>query len=159
MGRDGFILRETVVEYHQTLKLFARELHTLGIEKPQGMPDDTSVTLYGGNAVIFDEYGHVKYNIGKSILDAKRQSARVAYLWNQGAFQPGSSKARGFARLHQRRSGVGQRPPLDRKMKTALPKASRGKEPPADVRWFISQSRQIREEAQADADDRGPGQR
>ena len=159
MGRDGFILRETVVEYHQTLKLFARELHTLGIEKPESMPDDTSVTLYGGNAVIFDEYGHVKYNIGKSILDAKRQSARVAYLWKQGAFQPGASKARGFARLHQRRSDIGQRPPLDRKVKTALPKVSRGKEPPADVRWFISQSRQIRDEAQADADDRGPGQR
>jgi hypothetical protein len=159
MGRDGFILRETVVEYHQTLKLFARELHTLGIEKPQGMPDDTSVTLYGGNAVIFDEYGHVKYNIGKSILDAERQSARVAYLWKQGAFEPGASKARGFARLHQRRSGVGQRPPLDRKLRTALPQVSRRKEPPADVRWFINQSRQIRDEAQADADDRGPGRR
>jgi hypothetical protein len=158
MGRDGFILRETVVEYHQTLKLYARELHTLGIEKPQGMPDDTSVTLYGGNAVVFDEYGHVKYNIGKSILDAKRQSARLAYLWKQGAFQPGASKARGFARLHQRRSSVGQRPPLDRKVRTALPKSSRGKKPPANVRWFISQSRQIRDEAQADADDRGPGQ-
>jgi hypothetical protein len=159
MGRDGFILRESVVEYHQTLKLFAHELHSLGIEKPQGMPDDISVTLYGGNAVIFDEYGHVKYNIGKSILDAKRQTARIACLWKQGAFEPGASKARGFARLHQRRSSVGRRPPLARKVGTALPKVSRGKEPPADVRWFINQSRQIRDEAQAGADDRGPGQR
>jgi hypothetical protein len=164
MGRDGFVLRETVVEYHQTLKLFAHELHTLGIEKPEGMPDDTSVTLYGGNAVIFDEYGHVKYNIGKSILDAKRQTARVAYLWQQGAFDPGATKARGFARLHQKRhaqAGPGTRdhPPLKRTAATALPGSSRGKEPPADVRWFINQSRQIRDEAQAEDGDRGGGQR
>jgi len=141
MGRDGFILRETVVEYHQTLKLFAHELHTLGIEKPAGMPDDTSVTLYGGNAVIFDEYGHVKYNIGKSILDAERQTARLAYLWQQGAFDPGATKSRGFARLHRRRNaGAGDPPPLHR------PAAPAQGEPPADVRWFINQSRQIRDE-------------
>ena len=30
-GRDGFILRETVAEYHQQLRLYARELSTLGI--------------------------------------------------------------------------------------------------------------------------------
>jgi hypothetical protein len=103
-GRDGFTLRETVVEYHQTLKLFGRELHTLDIVKPDGMPDGTAVTLYGGNAVIFDEYGHVKYNIGKSILDAKRQTARLEHLWRQGAFDPGASKAQAFSRLHVRRS-------------------------------------------------------
>jgi hypothetical protein len=144
IGRDGFILRETVVEYHQTLKLFARELHTLGVEKPAAMPDDTSVMLYGGNAVIFDEYGHVKYNIGKSILDAERQTARLAYLWSHGGFEPGASKSRGFSRLHQQRSTVGERPPLNRRAATALPRPNRGKEPPADVRWFINQSRQIR---------------
>jgi hypothetical protein len=103
-GRDGFTLRETVVEYHQSLKLFARELNTLQITKPDDMPDDTKVTLYGGNAVIFDEYGHVKYNIGKSILDAKRQTARLNYLWRQGAYDAGASKARAFSRLHLRRN-------------------------------------------------------
>jgi len=66
MGRDGFTLSETVVEYHQSLILFARELHTLKIKQPEGMPDDTKVTLYGGNAVIFDEYGHVKYTTSAS---------------------------------------------------------------------------------------------
>ena len=104
MGRDGFSLRETVVEYHQSLILFAHELHTLHITKPDGMPDDTKVTLFGGNAVIFDEYGHVKYNIGKSILDAERQSARLNYLWRQGAYDQGASKARTFSRLHLQRN-------------------------------------------------------
>jgi hypothetical protein len=103
-GRDGFILRETVAEYHQQLKLFGRELSRLHIKRPNGMPPDTEVTLYGGNAVIFDEYGHVKYNIGKSIMDRARQSARLQYLWDHGAFAPGSSKDRAFSRLHVRRN-------------------------------------------------------
>jgi hypothetical protein len=104
LGRDGFILHETVAEYHQQVKVFARELGKLKIEKPSGMPPDTEVTLYGGNAVIFDEYGHVKYNIGKSIMDRTRQSVRLAYLWSQGAFSPGASKDRAFSRLHMRRN-------------------------------------------------------
>jgi hypothetical protein len=104
IGRDGFTLRETVAEYHQTLKLFASELASLRIRKPPDMPKDTEVTLYGGNAVIFDEYGQVKYNIGKSIMDSTRQTSRLAYLWDHGAFNPGASKARAFSRLHVRRN-------------------------------------------------------
>jgi hypothetical protein len=102
-GRDGFILRETVAEYHQRLQLFARELARVGIRKPPDMPSDTEVTLYGGNAVVFDEYGHVKYNIGKSIMDNERQTKRLAYLWEHGAFDRGASKARTFSRVHLRR--------------------------------------------------------
>ena len=38
-GRDGFILRETVAEYHQQITLFARELEAYGIAKPEGIED------------------------------------------------------------------------------------------------------------------------
>ena len=109
VGRDGFVLRETAVEYHQQLKVFARELHWLNIRKPAGMPDSTQVTLYGGNAVIFDEYGHVKYNIGNAIMvksgkeGEERQSRRLQYLWDHGAFRPGAGKMRAFARMHRLR--------------------------------------------------------
>ncbi len=108
-GRDGFILRETVAEYHQQITLFARELEDYGIARPEGMPPDTTVTLYGGNAVIFDEYGHVKYNIGNAIMDPKRdevqarQSRRLEDLWKAGAFERGATKARAFSRMHLRR--------------------------------------------------------
>jgi hypothetical protein len=106
-GRDGFMLRETVVEYHQQLKVFASELSRLGIDKPDGMPDETEVTIYGGNAVIFDDYGQVKYNIGNAIMQSgdtqQRQSDRLKYLWQHGAFDKGASKARTFARLHRMR--------------------------------------------------------
>lgn len=104
-GRDGFVLRETVVEYHQRLKVFARELSRLKIRKPGDMPDDTEVTLYGGNAVIFDEYGQVKYNIGNAIIqkgdkEQERQSDRLQYLWEHGAFSKGASKIRALSRMH-----------------------------------------------------------
>jgi len=106
-GRDGFMLRETVVEYHQQLTVFASELYRLNIDKPDGMPDETEVTIYGGNAVIFDDYGRVKYNIGNAIIQSgekqQRQSDRLTYLWQHGAFDKGASRARAFARLHRMR--------------------------------------------------------
>lgn len=110
-GGDGFVLRETVVEYHQQLKVFARELSGMKIRKPDAMPDSTEVILYGGNAVIFDEYGQVKYNIGNSIMvpsgkHQQLQSDRLQYLWEHGAFNPGASKMRAFAHTHRlRRTG------------------------------------------------------
>ena len=110
IGRDGFVLRETAVEYHQQLKVFARELAKLKIRKPDDMPDSTEVTLYGGNAVIFDEYGHVKYSIGNGIISSdkhqERQTRRLQYLWDHGGFSPGASKMRAFANTHRmRRTG------------------------------------------------------
>ena len=107
-GRDGFILRETVVEYVQQVTLLARELGRRGIQAPEGMPGNTEVTLYGGNALIFDEYGHVKYNIGTSVLDParesvqKKQSDRLAYLWRAGAFSGQSSAMSPFRQIHLR---------------------------------------------------------
>jgi hypothetical protein len=110
IGRDGFVLRETVIEYHQQLKIFARELTKLNIRKPNGMPDTTEVTLYGGNAVIFDEFGRVKYNIGNGIIShdksQERQTKRLQYLWDHGGFSRGASKMRAFAHTHRlRRTG------------------------------------------------------
>jgi hypothetical protein len=109
-GPDGFVVRETAAEYHQQLTVLARELRTLGVSRPRGMPPDTPVTIYGGNAVIFDQYGRVKYNIGNSILDParpevqQRQTQRLAYLWEHGAFESGASKIRAFSHIHRRRS-------------------------------------------------------
>jgi hypothetical protein len=103
IGYDGFALRETVVEYLQLLTLRAEELKTLGIRKPAGMPTHQEVTLYGGNAMVFDQFGLLKYNIGNSIFNAKRQSKRLSYLWQSGEFAPGASKLRRFAAMHRRR--------------------------------------------------------
>jgi hypothetical protein len=103
IGYDGFALRETIVEYLQLLTLRAEELKPLNIRQPGGMPNQQEVTLYGGNAMIFDQFGLLKYNIGNSIFNAKRQSERLSYLWQSGDFAPGASKLRRFAAMHRRR--------------------------------------------------------
>jgi hypothetical protein len=101
---DGFVLRETVAEYMQMIALAASELKPLGITAPKDMPPDTSVTLYGGGALIFDEYGRLKFHISNRILNAERQTRRLKYLWEFGYFQRGSSQFRRFSSLHRRRA-------------------------------------------------------
>jgi hypothetical protein len=104
IGYDGFALRETVVEYLQLLKVRARELAALKIEKPDGMADSQEITLYGGNASVFDQYGLLKYTIGNSIFNPERQSARLRHLWENGFFSPAASGLRRFAAMHRNRT-------------------------------------------------------
>jgi hypothetical protein len=101
---DGFPLRETVAEFYQVLRVTPPELKALGLKKPDGMPDDQVIALYGGNALVFDEYGRLKYNISNRIDDAKRQQVRLDYLWSYGFFDPGSASLRGVPAMHARRA-------------------------------------------------------
>jgi len=112
---DGFVLKETVCEYRQTLDLLASQLRSVsdGMKKPEGMPDDTHVRLNGGGVLIFDDFGHLKYHIRSRIDNAKRQNSRLEYLWRNGirdrngryGFSDGSPKGRRFALMHMRRDG------------------------------------------------------
>lgn len=104
VGQDGFILRETVAEYTQQIALEARELRTLGIERPRGMPADKEVVVYGGGTLVFDEHGHLKFHIRNAIDDGPRQTARLGYLWQAGLLEPGTSRLAGLASLHRRRA-------------------------------------------------------
>ncbi len=103
IGVDGFALRETVVEFLQRLVLRAEELKRLGIRKPKDMPAHQEVILYGGNAMIFDQFGRLKYNIGNSIGNSQAQSQRLRYLWQSGQLAPGASNLRRFSSMHRRR--------------------------------------------------------
>lgn len=99
VATDGFFLRETVAVYSQQIKLEARELRKLGLKKPQGMPDDLQLTIYGGGTLIFDESGRLKYHVRNRIRNEKRQNPRLQYLWEQGSLNGKKS----FAALHLER--------------------------------------------------------
>ncbi|HWB84699.1 MAG TPA: hypothetical protein VG675_11210 [Bryobacteraceae bacterium] len=99
VGSDGFLLRETVAVYTQQIRLEAHELHQLGIRKPSDMPDDLSLSVYGGGTLIFDESGRLKYHVRNRLGNARRQNPRLQYLWKQGAL--GGKKS--FAALHLER--------------------------------------------------------
>ena len=104
IGPDGFALRETVAEYVQILDLQASELsRPLKIKKPKDMPNTQEVRLYGGGALIFNEYGKLKYHINNSLTDSERQSQRTEYLWSYGYYR-NPAAFRNFASLHRQRA-------------------------------------------------------
>jgi hypothetical protein len=107
IGPDGFTLRETVAEYIQMLTLRAEELEYYfdpPINIPDGMREDQEITLYGGGALIFDEYGHVKYHVNNRIDNDGRQSPRLEYLWKYGYFKDKGETENLFARMHLQRA-------------------------------------------------------
>jgi hypothetical protein len=110
IGPDGFILRETVAEYVQILTLYARELPgVLKIKPPAGIGDWRRVRLFGGGALVFDEYGQLKYQIANRLEDVERQTRRLNYLFESGFFdtppepRPSGSQSR-LALLHLARA-------------------------------------------------------
>lgn len=102
IGPDGFALRETVAEYLQQIKLSAAELKNLKVGVPDDMPKDLEVTLFGGGALIFDEYGRLKFHVRTRVNDAERQTQRLKYLWEFGFIKNGPAAFR-FSSLHRQR--------------------------------------------------------
>ncbi|HEU4595937.1 MAG TPA: hypothetical protein VFS10_12410 [Pyrinomonadaceae bacterium] len=114
---DGFALHETVAEYYQQLNIEADELKQFGIKAPPEMLErfkGRDITVYGGGALIFDEFGQVKFHIRNRILNPERQTRRLKYLWKYGYFdlpEPGTAGAearreRRFAEIHRRRFDI-----------------------------------------------------
>lgn len=105
---DGFAIRETVAEYVQMATVRAEELQQLypPLGKPQQMPKNLEVTLYGGGTLIFDEYGRLKYHIANSIFSQKMQDDRLDYLWRYGFFANADNTENLFSRMHLRRAAV-----------------------------------------------------
>ena len=105
-GPDGFVVRETICEYLQVARIFGAEARTaLGVERPRGMRSNQSITAYGGGTLVFDEYGRIKYHVAHRLDDGRRQSARLAYLWEKGLLDSPKDARNQFALIHRRRVG------------------------------------------------------
>ena len=102
VGSDQFMLRETVAEYVQTAQIAASELARWGIRKPKGMSVRQQLTLYGGGTLILDEFGRLKYHVGKGI-NSRKQTQRLQSLWDRGFFDSGETETSDFAQLHRDR--------------------------------------------------------
>jgi len=110
---DGFVLRETVSEYMQSVDLEAGNLKSLGVKKPEGMPDDTDVRLTGGGVLVFDGFGRLKYHVRKRLNNEDRQTKRLDYLWpnrivdgnGRYGYSDGAPAGMRFALVHRRRAG------------------------------------------------------
>ncbi|HEX7150301.1 MAG TPA: hypothetical protein VF618_02350 [Thermoanaerobaculia bacterium] len=104
VGSDGFVLHETVCEYVQILEPLASELAAFGLKKPLGMPDDRKLRLFGGGALIFDEYGRLKYHIYNPLRGDQRQQNRLDSLWESGALQRDTTARLTISGMHLRRA-------------------------------------------------------
>lgn len=111
IGPDGFVLRETVAEYIQILTLRADELpKALGVTAPASIPNWRRIRIFGGGALIFDEYGQLKYQIRNRIENAKMQQRRLEYLAAIDYFEkqveprPVAAPLSPFAQLHLARA-------------------------------------------------------
>jgi hypothetical protein len=108
---EGFVLKETIAEYLETLTLNAGELRKLEVEVPEELRDWSRVTLLGGGTIVFDEYGQVKYQIASHLLrtaeDRKRQGRRIRHLFERGFFDQPSDGSSRFAMMHMVRGASG----------------------------------------------------
>ncbi|WP_125903027.1 hypothetical protein [Luteibacter rhizovicinus] len=102
ISNDQTLLRETVVEYIQELSVYASELKSLGIRKPDGMPTNRLIQLYGGGTLVFNEYGLLKFHIGTGVK-SPRQSDRLQSLWDRGYFSQQITASARIASLHRDR--------------------------------------------------------
>jgi hypothetical protein len=106
---DGFVLRETVTEYTESLTVTAGELRrSYRIGVPGDVPHWKPIRILGGGTLIFDEYGQVKYQIAhhtvRTAADRKLQTERIRYLFeNDMLDDPGDAHGR-FAMLHMSRA-------------------------------------------------------
>jgi hypothetical protein len=101
---DGFILRETVAQFYQVLRLRARELRELKFSIPSDLPAERVIAIYGGGTLVFDDYGRLKYYIHNALDNIERQSVRVTELWCRGALPNGEGQSVDFAAAHRLRS-------------------------------------------------------
>ncbi len=105
IGPDGFTVRETVAEYVQMATLRFDELDGVGITEVEAeIPVDQDITLYGSGALIFDEYGQLKYHIRNRIFSQDNQKPRIEYLWKSGYYANPAFTQSLFSRMHLNRT-------------------------------------------------------
>lgn len=86
VGPDGFVSREIVATYVQRIDGTAAELAAVAqgmdkeLELPPGLKPETPLTMFGGGALIFDQWGRAKWHQTKPLFDWSRQSDRLGYL-------------------------------------------------------------------------------
>lgn len=124
VGPDGLVVNEIVATYTQALSAPISELVRISrddagvakLRKPGALSADTEVALRGGGALIFDQFGKLKYHHAKPLLDWTRQNARLAYLVGSRTrdtsgrygFSAGARRGQQFADLHVPASRTGE---------------------------------------------------
>jgi hypothetical protein len=122
VGPRGFVVSESIVDYVQELICTREELEALarlddpGFAAPAEIPADTSLKIFGGGTMVFDEFGSPKYHHLKRLRDWDRQRRRLEYLVRSGlwdtkrrlGFSYGASLGQRFAQFHAPSAKAGE---------------------------------------------------
>ena len=117
VGPDGLVVRESVANYVQMLQLTAGELEKrAGIPLPADLDPATTLQIFGGGTLVFDQFGRAKLHIVKRLDDWQRQVERARYLHDAGfydsagrlGFSFGGAAGQIFAELHSAGSDTGE---------------------------------------------------
>jgi hypothetical protein len=81
----------------EALKIPGRPDH---IRLPKGVPERMPIRLLGGGALIFDEFGQLKFHIRNALLNPARQTRRLRHLFEAGVSDGSGAGADRFATLH-----------------------------------------------------------
>lgn len=123
IGPDGFVVREIVATYVQILEATGDELIARARSQrrrftlPPGLAGTTPVKIFGGGAIIFDQWGRAKYHQTKPLYDWDRQEARLRYLVrnelddsrHRFGFSYGLPEGQRFAVLHEPGTDIEER--------------------------------------------------
>lgn len=83
-GPDGLTVDEVLADYTQSISLTAEDLPSVGLVPPPGLAAETPVKLLGGGVLIFDQFGRLRVQVDKPLLDIERQQRRIDYLVANG---------------------------------------------------------------------------
>jgi hypothetical protein len=98
------VLRETVAEFYQVMRLRPSELaERWQLKLPPALTEDDVIPVYGGGTLIFDEYGRLKFYIHNSLDNKTRQTMRLEHLLARGALPERGPRTRDFSRIHRLR--------------------------------------------------------
>ncbi|HEY0167639.1 MAG TPA: hypothetical protein VGB75_11420 [Jatrophihabitans sp.] len=111
VGADGLIVTEILADYTQWIGTTAGELPA-GMHRPDGLPEDVKVEMWGGGVLVFDQFGRFRLQQRKPVLDTRRQQARLDNLVaraihdSKGGYgtTDGTPPGERFALLHEMRS-------------------------------------------------------
>jgi hypothetical protein len=106
---DGFVVKQTVSQYKQTVHLQVSRLADHGLPRPRGMSPDAWLKLSGGGVLIFDEFGKLRFHIHQRVF-GRSQRERLRSLEHGPAMKLEFRRLEttsAFAAIHERRADVG----------------------------------------------------
>ena len=105
IGPNGFVLRETVVEYYQLMNnASVNDLRSLGIKSPRWMTKNKTIKLVAGGTLIFDEFGRLKFHIHNRVVRSTLNKDGTKRLNSVAVFRPDSIQIKSFDQLHRSRA-------------------------------------------------------